>query len=89
MLWYSYKKSCRFQFIKNDTLTTFLENPNVTNYFLEGHLDTIIGVSWEEGKTLAINLDVMYEKESRLFLTVKSVVYTPLDNWKVTKIEGV
>lgn len=57
--------------------------------FVAGHLDTLVGVSWEEGKTLAINLDVLYEKETRLFLTVKSQVYTPLDNWKVTKLEGV
>lgn len=53
-----------------------------------GHFDTVIGVSWEEGKTLAVNLDIKYENEKRLFLDIKSQVHTPLVNWKVTNIQG-
>lgn len=56
--------------------------------FSGGHLKTLISLSWDEGRTAGLELDVLYEYERRLYLSVSSRVYTPLVNWKVTKIEG-
>lgn len=59
------------------------------NLFIsEGRLNTLVSLSWDEGKTAGVNLDVLYDYKTKLFLSVNSQVYTPLTNWKVTTLGG-
>lgn len=45
-------------------------------------------MSWDEKRTAGLNLDISYQFGNKIHLLVNSDIYTPLDNWKVIKIEG-
>lgn len=56
---------------------------------LDGHIDMLASVSWDDGKSFAINLNVKYRYENEIFFEISSRLNTPLDSWKNMKLIGV
>ncbi|XP_030755989.1 uncharacterized protein LOC115882214 [Sitophilus oryzae] len=48
----------------------------------KGHLDMLATVSWDDGKSLSVNLNVIYRYENEIFFEISSRLNTPLDSWK-------
>lgn len=70
-----------FQFLKADKLNTLS--------VLEGHIDMLATVSWDDGKSFAVNLNVKYQiGENEVFFEMSSRLNTPLDSLKNMKLYG-
>ncbi|XP_050313934.1 apolipophorins [Anthonomus grandis grandis] len=55
----------------------------------KGHIDMLASVSWDDGKSFAINLNVKYRYENEIFFEISSRLNTPLESWKNMKLTGV
>ncbi|XP_076260910.1 apolipoprotein lipid transfer particle isoform X2 [Rhynchophorus ferrugineus] len=52
----------------------------------KGKIDLLASVSWDDGKSLSINLNVIYRYENEIFFEISSRLNTPLDSWKNMKL---
>nr|XP_023014254.1 uncharacterized protein LOC111504019 [Leptinotarsa decemlineata] len=90
MIFANYEKYASFDYIAN----FIVSYPGRTikgdyKFLLERrHLETLASVSWEDGKTLAIDMDILYEYDRRLYLEIDTQLNTPFDNWKILKLDG-
>uniref|UniRef100_A0A6P7GJY7 Uncharacterized protein LOC114337760 n=1 Tax=Diabrotica virgifera virgifera TaxID=50390 RepID=A0A6P7GJY7_DIAVI len=90
MITANYKKNAAFDYTANFIITYPGRGIRGDYKFLiDGkHLNTLISFSWDVEKIFAINLDVLYEYNSKLYLEIASELKTPFDNWKVTQLKG-
>lgn len=56
---------------------------------LEGHIDMLASVSWDDSKSFAINLNVKYRYENEIFFEISCRLNTPLDAFKNMKLSAV
>ncbi|XP_018566495.1 uncharacterized protein LOC108907336 [Anoplophora glabripennis] len=52
------------------------------------NLNTLASLSWDDGSTFAIDLNLRYGSEEKLFLEFSSNLRTPFENWKLMKLNG-
>ncbi|KAG5880871.1 hypothetical protein JTB14_004019 [Gonioctena quinquepunctata] len=86
----NYLKNATFDYISN----FIVSYPGRTikgdyKFLLERkHLETLASLSWDDGKTLAIDLDILYEYDERLYLEIDTQLNTPFNDWKILKLDG-
>ncbi|XP_072402619.1 uncharacterized protein Apoltp isoform X1 [Diabrotica undecimpunctata] len=90
MITANYKKNAPFDYTANFIITYPGRGIRGDYKFLidNKHLNTLISVSWDVEKIFAINLDVLYEYNRKLYLEITSELKTPFDNWRVTQLKG-
>ncbi|KAL1492708.1 hypothetical protein ABEB36_010924 [Hypothenemus hampei] len=54
-----------------------------------GRIDTLASISWDDGKSFAINLNVKYILDNEMFFEISARVNTPMDSFKNMKLAGV
>ncbi|KAH1029523.1 hypothetical protein HUJ05_002749, partial [Dendroctonus ponderosae] len=55
----------------------------------KGHIDMLATISWDDGKSFAVNLNVKYQFENEVFFEISSRLNTPLDSLKNMKLYGI
>ncbi|KAJ8955428.1 hypothetical protein NQ318_003526 [Aromia moschata] len=91
MLSTNYTRIAPFNHVANFILS-YPSRTVIANYkfLLEpGTVKTLASISWDDGKTLAIDLNVVYDYDGKVYLEIVSKLNTPFDNWKVMQLEGV
>ncbi|XP_056647213.1 uncharacterized protein LOC130451874 [Diorhabda sublineata] len=86
----TYKKQAAFDYTANFIVTYPGRGiKGDYSFLLDGkRLKTLVSLSWDVEKTFAIDLDVIYEYNQKLFFEIASELKTPFDNWKVTQLQG-
>ncbi|CAG9760349.1 unnamed protein product [Ceutorhynchus assimilis] len=75
-----------------DLIVSYPGRTIIGNYeflFEKGHIDMLASISWDDGKSLAINFNAKYRYENEIFFGMSFGLNTPVDSWKNIKLSGV